>query len=238
MPKAPRGEKFCDGLEVEYSPGDLRLVIQPPRGPWRTALRVFLILLPLPLLVFAPVQQAQQAYQHFASNASGYPAQIDTVIKWLVAFSLAMFLHVVGLSMARRRRVRFLVKPPSRVGKWMSNLTDSAPDDRLTVQLKRAGSEQSYTTEISGYFNLRIQPDELERLPSGEHTRIIYGPGNFWLRFETTDYEPFAINLPVDAEHLDRLAAMIGEVFGQECRVVETVGPEDESIGSTEPTAG
>lgn len=231
-----RGEKFGDGLEVEYSPGDLRLVIQPSRGPWRTTLRVVLVLLPLPLLVFAPMQQAMQVYQHFANGAPGYPAQIDTVIKWLVAFGLAIFLHIAGLVMAKKRRVRFSVKSTSRVGKWVSKLTESVPEDSLRIELKTGGSQQTYSTERSGYFNLRIQPDDLEQLPRGEHAKVVSGPGDFWLRFETTNYEPFAINLPVGPEQLNRLAGMVGEVFGQECRVVEIV--EETSISTTPPTEG
>ncbi|MFI4853779.1 MAG: hypothetical protein ACIAQF_02230 [Phycisphaerales bacterium JB065] len=220
MSRKPRGEKFGDGLEVAYSPGDLRLVIHPSRGPCRTALRLFLILLPLPLLAIAPVQQAMQVYQHFANNSPGQPAQIDTVIKWAVAFGFAMFLHVAGLIMARKRHAHFSVRPPSRVGKWVSKLTDSVPEDCLHIDLKTGGGQQSYSSERSSYFNLRIQPEEFEQLPHGEHAKIVYGPGDLWLRFETTNYEPFAINLPVDGEHVDRLAAMVGEVFGQECQVM------------------
>jgi hypothetical protein len=224
-----RGEKFGDRLAVMYSHGDLRLVIHPSRGPWRTALRAFLILSPLPLLAYAPVQHAMQVYQHFANNAPGYPTQLDTVIKWLVAFSFTVFLHIAGLIMARKRRVRFSVRPPSRVGKWVSKLADSVPEYSLRIELKTGGGQQTYTFERSSYFNLRIQPGDLEQLPRGEHAKVVSGPGELWLRFETTNYEPFAINLPVDAEHLDRLTTMLSEVFGQECRVLEMVGIDEES---------
>lgn len=219
----PRAEQFGDRLAVEYLPSDLRLVIHPSRGPWRTALRVFLILSPLPLLAYAPVQQVMQVYQHFANNNPAYPAQMNTVIKWLVAFSFTIFLHIAGLIMARKRRVRLSVKPPSKLGKWASKIAVPTSEDRLRIEIKTGGGQQSYTSDRSSYFNLRIQPDEFEQLPVGEHARIVYGPGDLWLRFETANYEPFAINLPVDKENVERLAGMIGEVFGQECRVVEMV---------------
>jgi len=59
-------------------------------------------------------------------------------------------------------------------------------------------------------------------LPNGEKDKLVFGHGDWWLRFETVGDGAYAINLPVDEARVNRLAGMIGEIFGQECRVVET----------------
>jgi len=201
-------ERLGDGLEIESRPGFLRLMIQPRKVRLKPGVWIGLIVVN-GLVLAGGFGLWKWVGGPFSSGGSGKSWQDTVWFVWLTLLLLFGGTLMMFISMGMRRRVLLLRDP-----------TD--PGAMLTVRIRHPFSGSRTRLGRDEVENLRLQTLDAGSPPNGEKDKLVFGHGDWWLRFETVGDEAYAINLPVDEARVNRLAGMIGEIFGQECRVVET----------------
>lgn len=216
-------EQFGEKLRVKRKPNELRLLIQPRQirlkpGVWPALIALIVLMIGIGIALWF--------WMGPPFSFAGSVGQSDT--DWQTYVWLIWTLVLVALLI-----------PPAAVFTISTRrkvTLHTSQDASIRVQIKQPYIRKDVLLQRSDIQDLRLQTQGDESLPSRETNTVLYGLAQWWLRFETPRDGAFAINVPVDEEYIERFAGLIGDAFGQECRVVEIV--EETSISRTPPTEG
>lgn len=204
-----QAELFGEGLLIEQKPGALRLIIQPKPSRMVPDAWLFLGILLL-LLVAIGIGLYLWIGTPLSALRSGDRSDPKIWAIWFVITGFVVCIPIMIKSRGWKRKI-FIARQP---------------DDGEQILLFRIRWPFSFS-------RLRCPPDEIQRLRlhSGhpgvwrrnDKDKHVFAKAHWWLLFETTNDVQYSINLPVGDEHVHRLAGMLGEVFGQEFRVMQSV---------------
>lgn len=207
-------EQFGEKLRVERSPSELRLLIQArkirfKRGVWPALIGLIALMIGIGIVLWFWMGPP---FSFGSGTGRGSTAWQDAVwLFWLLALVFLLLPPAAVITMSRRRKVTVRTAPDASI-----QLRTKQPYDRKSVRLERS--------EIK---NLRLQHKGEGSLLRGDGDTVMFGLADWWLRFETPNAGAYAINIPIDDEHTDRFAGMIGDAFGQRCEVI-CVEPDGE----------
>lgn len=227
MPKKPRGEQFGEGLEVEYSPGDLRLVIQPPVVDFRFRIRSTFPLVLMAIGTISIVVVFWLAPVSFPGGGTLFSFNGFFWHAWFFLFWFVLIRTLLDRSYRTPSEVRFTKSA------LISAQYKKCRKHGICIHVRQFLTNKRISLRSDELHDFRVQPYGIEALPDRDRDVRIYGDGDWELRV-WTDKLDFVVNLPTHIDRLDRLVTMIGEVFGRECRVVEIAGEPNELESDTD----
>jgi len=209
-----QAERLGDGLTVKQKPGTLRLTIQPKPSrmvpdAWLGLGLLFFVMLGIGVGLFYLIGTPLKVFDR------GERLGDIVWVTWVVFTGFIVCAPVMIISRGWKRAI-FIARQHDE-------------------------GEQTLRFRIRWPFSfsrLRCHPDDIRRLRlhSGhpgvwrrnDKDKHVFAKAHWWLLFETTSDVQYAINLPVDDEHLDQLSGMISEVFGQECDIVRAESNDED----------
>ncbi len=201
-------ERFGEGLNVEQKPGMLRLMIQPK--PTRMIPDAWLILSIL-LLVLAAIGIG--LYLWIGSPLSAFqPIDSSNLMIWVIWLAITGFIAAIPV----------MIKSGGWQRKVLLRAAHADGEEVLIVRIRYPFSFSRLKCDPKMIRGLRLYDGDPDIWRQNDKDKHVFAKADWWLLFETAGDVAYAINLPVDTAHVNRLAGMLSEIFGQECRVVET----------------
>lgn len=210
-------------LSVTATDRQLILITKPTRPILLLLLRVGIQLGPIAVLVFAVLSGVHTLVINVIQGSTSTTQAMPTLIGWFIPLFASVMIAVLFSSVGKRSRIRLRLGLRGRVARTFAGIGGGDPDDIFSIKVSHRNVTVSRVAPRSEYFNLRVQQDGVEDIPHGEHARVQQGRGEWWLRFETSNYEPWCINLALDNEHAQTLADLVTEAVGLECIVVRRI---------------
>ena len=214
-------EQFGEKLRVERTPSELRLLIQArkirfKRGVWPTLIGLIALMIGTGIVLWFWMGPP---FSFGSGTGRGNMAWQDSVwLFWLLALVFLLTPPAAVFTMSRRRKVT----------------VRTTPDASIQLRTKQQYDRKSVRLERSEIKNLRLQRRGDESLPGRNDNTVMFGLADWWLRFETPNAGAYAINIPVNEEHIERFAGLIGDAFGQECEVIH-VEPVSQELRTDVP---